>query len=177
MRQSIEVMSLTTEKEEFIEDVGIFFVEMHLPRIAGKILGFLLISSPSYQTAGQLMTATGGSKGSISTMTRFLMQNDFIEMIGIPGKRDIYYQIKAHSAGQWLIVRVSFIKTLHRLADRALKLSSRDNFKQLQWLQDVHDLNAFFEREFPVMMERWMNERESTHSEILEKLSVISFQE
>jgi DNA-binding transcriptional regulator GbsR (MarR family) len=177
MRQSIEVMPLTIEQEGFIEDVGIFFVEMHLPRIAGKILGYLLISSPSYQTAGQLMAATGGSKGSISTMTRFLMQNDFIEMIGIPGKRDTYYQIKAHSAGQWLIARVSFIKTLHGLADRALKLSSKENLKQLQWLQDVHDINAFFEREFPVMMEKWMKERKSTHSEILEKLTVIGFQE
>jgi DNA-binding transcriptional regulator GbsR (MarR family) len=132
---------------------------MRLPRIAGKILGYLLISSPSYQTASQILAATGGSKGSISTMTRYLIQNDFIELTGIPGERGTFYQIKANSAAQWLIARTSFIKALHGLADRALEMSAKDNPRQLQWLQDVHDLNAFLEREFPVLMERWMKEK------------------
>lgn len=170
MHSESETIVLNPEQKSFIEDVGVFFVGLHIPRIAGKILGYLLISTPSYQTAGQMLTAIGGSKGSISTMTRFLMQNDFIELVGIPGKRDNFYQIKANSVTQWLLARVSFINTLHELADRALQLSSKDDPRQLQWLQDVHDLNAFFQRELPILMERWMKEKHDNSEKLSNSL-------
>jgi len=38
------------EKLHFIEDIGLFFEQLGLPRMAGRILGVLLISDPPAQS-------------------------------------------------------------------------------------------------------------------------------
>jgi len=60
------------EEKRFVEEVGIFFEQSSLPRMAGRILGWLMISNPPHQTTGELTQALLASKGSISTMTRLL---------------------------------------------------------------------------------------------------------
>ena len=39
---------LPIEEIHFIEDIGLYFEQMGLPRMAGRILGALLISDPAF---------------------------------------------------------------------------------------------------------------------------------
>ena len=63
-------------RQEFAEDFGILFESMGFPCMAGRIWGWLLTSDPPHQTAAEIAEGVGASRGSISTMTAHLMQND-----------------------------------------------------------------------------------------------------
>ena len=67
------------EEKHFVEEVGLFFEQSGMPRMAGRILGWLLISDPSHQTTSELAEVLLASKGSISTMTRLLIRIGLIE--------------------------------------------------------------------------------------------------
>ncbi|HYF62461.1 MAG TPA: MarR family transcriptional regulator, partial [Herpetosiphonaceae bacterium] len=84
------------EQMEFVERVALTYERSGLPRIAGRILGWLLICDPPAQTAGELAAALGASKGSISTMTRMLVSMGLIEHTSKRGDRRDYFHIPAH---------------------------------------------------------------------------------
>jgi len=142
-------------KKLFIEEVGTLFEIFNLPRMAGRILGWLLVCVPQYQTANELILAVGGSKGSISSMTRLLMQVGLVERIGRPRMRGSYFQIKQDSWTELLRNRLGFLKAMRELADKGLDLMKDEGAKHRQRLQEIHDLYAFLENEVPMLFERW----------------------
>jgi len=83
------------EEKHFIEDVGLLFEESGHPRMAGRILGCLLISEQPHLSSTEIAEMLQASKGSLSTMTRFLLQMGLIERVGLPGRRRDYFQIKS----------------------------------------------------------------------------------
>jgi DNA-binding transcriptional regulator GbsR (MarR family) len=143
------------DKKLFIEDVGMLFEVFNLPRMAGRILGCLLVCNPAEQTASELMTVIGGSKGSISTMTQLLMHSGLVERTGIPGKKGTYYRIKPGSWIELLRNRMGFLRAMRELAARGLALMKDEDAQQCQRLQEIYDLYAFLENEIPVLFERW----------------------
>ena len=56
----------SAKKRRLIEDFGILFEGGGLPRMSGRVFGWLLISSPQHQTAGEIAAGVGASKGSMS---------------------------------------------------------------------------------------------------------------
>ena len=110
------VEHLQAEKQHFVEEVAVIFEEIGLTSMAGRILGWLLISNHPYQSADELADALQASKGSISTMTRLLIQLDLIERIGFPGDRRDYFRMKPDVWAQLLRARLSQVTDLHQLA-------------------------------------------------------------
>jgi DNA-binding transcriptional regulator GbsR (MarR family) len=147
------------EEQQYIQDVGILFEEFNLPRIAGRILGYLLICDPPYQTAGELLTATGGSKGSISSMTKLLIHTGSIERTSVIGKRGTYYRIKSGSLTDLLTMRMFFLKSMRQLAEKGLNIIGDTSTLQYKRLKEIRDLYAFFENEWPALLERWEKKR------------------
>jgi len=143
------------EMKQFIEDVGILYGEMGFPRMAGRILGWLLLCEPPHQSAEQLATVVEASKGSISSMTRLLIQMGMVEKIGIPGKRDTYYRIRSGSWSELLRNHLTSIAAMRKLADRGLELISSRSQGSRQRLQDLRDFHAFLEREIPSLLDRY----------------------
>ena len=72
---------------QFVEQAGLLFEGLGVPRMAGRILGWLLICDPPYQSMGDLVEALQASKSSISTMLRLLAQSGLIERTSLPGQR------------------------------------------------------------------------------------------
>jgi DNA-binding transcriptional regulator GbsR (MarR family) len=128
--------------------------------MAGRILGWLLICNPPHQSADELAEALRASKGSISTMTRLLMQLDLVEKIGFPGERRDYFRMKPGVWAQLLQDKMSQITDLHQLAERGLALVEGDAPELHQRLRDMHDLYAYIETELPMLIERWERERQ-----------------
>jgi DNA-binding transcriptional regulator GbsR (MarR family) len=156
------------EEKRFVEEVGIVSEQTGLPRMAGRILGWLLISEPPHQSTTQLAEALMASKASISTATRLLIQVGLIERLSIPGVRHDYFRIRS-DAWQHMIKRglEDEIKMFRQLAERGLEVLSekasltRPNQK---WLEEMRDVYSFLEREFPLLLERL--EQEHRRSEL-----------
>src|SRR5512142_1168024 len=74
---------------EWVERLSMMLERDGLPRMAGRIFGWLLVCDPAEQTMEELGAALGGSKASMSTMTRLLAQAELVERARLPGeKRD-----------------------------------------------------------------------------------------
>jgi DNA-binding transcriptional regulator GbsR (MarR family) len=155
---------LQVEKQHFVEDVAVVFEEIGLTRMAGRILGWLLISIPPHQSADELAEALQASKGSISTMTRLLIQLDLIERTGIPGDRRDYFRMKPDVWAQLLQARMSQVTDLHQLAEEGLELLEAEPPELRQRIQDMHDLYSYVETELPILIERWEQKRATGES-------------
>lgn len=147
------------EKTHFVEEVGLMFELVGLSRMAGRIFGWLLISDPPQQSSAELAEVLQASKGSISSMTRLLIQLSLIERTTLPGDRRDYFQIKPHAWKHMTDQRMSQIIAFRKLAERGLTLIQNEPASLQQRLQEMRDIHSFWERELPLLNERWEQEQ------------------
>jgi DNA-binding transcriptional regulator GbsR (MarR family) len=150
-----------SEQQQFIEAVGLSFEQAGLPRMAGRILGWLLICDPPHQSPGELAEVLQASKGSISSMTRLLEQLGLIDRLSLPGERRDYFRIRNESWTALFRRRMELVSNFRQLADRGLALLSEQTPEQRRRLEEMRDMYAFFEYEVPRLLERWEHERRS----------------
>ncbi|WAL62432.1 GbsR/MarR family transcriptional regulator [Thermocoleostomius sinensis] len=148
------------ERTHFVEEVGLMFELVGFPRMSGRIFGWLLISDPPQQSTGELAAGLQASKGSISTMTRLLIQIGLIERVSIPGERRDYFQIKPHAWSQLTKQRIAQITSFRQLAEKGLSLLEDSPPPLQERLQEMRDIHAFWERELPLLDQRWELEQQ-----------------
>ena len=148
-------------EHDFAEELGLLFEQSGAPRMMGRVVGWLLICDPPRQTAADLARALHASAGSISTTTRQLIQGNLIEKVAVRGDRRAWYQI---SEGAWtrsLQSKTMAFKLLRELAERGLSLLDHAPPTRRVRLAEMRDLHAFFEREFPRLIDQFHAEREA----------------
>jgi len=146
---------------QFVEEVGMAFEQTGLPRMAGRIFGWLLIADPPHQSPDELAKALLASKGSISSMTRLLIQTGLIERFTMPGVRHDYFRVQEDACRRMIGHGVEDeIKMMRRLAHHGLELLG-DKKRTLKWLKEMEEWYAFLEREFPALLDRWAREKKS----------------
>ena len=143
------------DTQHFVEEVGLFFEQVGLPRMPGKILGWLLIADPPQQSMPDLVDALQASKSSISTSTRLLIQGNLVQRISLPGKRRDYYQIQDNVWITAMNQRNQFVTAFRELAERGLLLLADEPEERQVRLKQMRDFYAFFEREMPKLLEKW----------------------
>jgi|OpeIllAssembly_1097287.scaffolds.fasta_scaffold100586_2 DNA-binding transcriptional regulator GbsR (MarR family) len=149
-------------KLHYAEDFGLAFEKEGLPRMAGRIFGWMLVAESPHQSLQELAEVLRASKGSISNMTRYLMQLDAIERVALPGQRRDYVEIKA---GAWLFMPSQWSETItsiRELAERGLELLEGKTSESRERLEEIRDLYAFLEEEFPSLLERWERKRKAS---------------
>ncbi|RPI34933.1 MAG: MarR family transcriptional regulator [Chloroflexota bacterium] len=153
------------EEKHFIEDIGLFFEQMGMPRIAGRMLGFLLISDPEAQSITNITQALKASKSSISVMARFLVENGLIERVASPMPRRDYYRFKS---GGWILYMrqwLGLMSELHEIAERGLALTEGKPDPLRERLLEAHDLFSLMEERMPALLETLEKERGERHLE------------
>jgi len=146
----------TNREKDFIEQAGIVFEQTGLPRMSGRIFGRLLIANPPYQTLNELAEALMASKGSISSMTRLLIQIGLIERFTIPGERRCCLRLRTDSLRNTIQRGLEDeIKMFRQLAENGLELLADNAPPARTWLEEMHDTYTFLEREFPALLERY----------------------
>ena len=145
----------------YVEDWGVLFEQSGMPRMTGRVLGWLLICDPPHQTAAELAEALQASKGSISTTTALLERVGIIERFGLPGERSSYFRVQPDAFTRTVRHKLAAIAAWRDLAERGLKLlqQKRAGRATTKRLRDIHGLYAFMEREYPALIERWERER------------------
>ncbi len=78
--------------EQFVERMGLMMEADGLPRIAGRIFGFLLVHAGAF-SLDDLAERLRVSKASVSTNARLLEQVGIVERTAAPGDRRDYYQV------------------------------------------------------------------------------------
>ena len=165
MQTFISTSSLQTSSNvhEFVEELGLSFEGMGLPRMAGRIFGWLLLSDPPHQSPSELAEVLQASKGSISTMTRLLVQIGLIERISLPGQRRDYFRIKPNAWSEISKQRLAQISAFRQLAERGLQILEAEDPLLRQRLEEMRDIHALLEHELPRMTALWQQQRHSSH--------------
>ncbi|HEU0090391.1 MAG TPA: MarR family transcriptional regulator [Pseudonocardiaceae bacterium] len=143
------------ELVSFADTIGLFYEDLGLPRAWGRVLGWLLVCEPDYQSAEDLAAALHASRGSISMATRSLVRAGSVERHTKRGDRRTYYRIRP---GAWINVFEQHIQTTRRLRELArqgLALLNGDSPKRGRRLQELQDLATFYERESLALLAEW----------------------
>ena len=107
---------------ELCEAFGRMFESSGNTRIAGRLVGWLLVCDPPEQTPAQLVEALGISKASVSTELRRLEQLGVIERTTLPGDRRSYWRISVYAWPELMERRMRLIDRFVELADQGLAL-------------------------------------------------------
>ncbi len=149
--------------ERFVEEIGLVFDSMHLPRMAGRVLGAILLGPADGPTAGDLAETLGASKGSISNMTQLLIHYRFVDRTVRSGDRRDRFVIRSGAWARMMLWRLELLQRLQELAGDGLELLGPDGNPEP--LQEVRDMYAFLERELPKLFDRWEVERRTIRKE------------
>src|SRR5512140_374200 len=110
------------ELREWVEQLAILLERDGLPRMAGRVFGWLLVCEPAEQGSEELARAVQGSKASMSTMTRLLVQSGLVEKVRQPGARRDAFRVRP---GQWQQLwrsRMQMVFEVTALVERGLGL-------------------------------------------------------
>ena len=106
---------------DWIERVANFFVLQNgLPAITGRALGWLLISDPAEQSAGDIAKAIGASRASLTTTIRVLITFGFVRRITRPGTRTTFYRIDDDAWERVIRLRIAALTSFSQLTDEAI---------------------------------------------------------
>ncbi len=160
-----EVTLSVKNMHEYVESFGLYWEQAGLPRMAGRILSWLLICDPPHQTMHQLTEALQASKSSISTGTRMLIHMGIIERLSIPGQRRDHYRVVPDSWSHIMEEKAKKQFTeLRRLSERGLALLEGASPARRQRLEEMRDYYVFMEREFPLILDHWRAHRSTVEA-------------
>jgi len=128
--------------EEFVEQLGLIAQADGLPRIAGRILGLMVIHAGpfSFSDLGVLLKV---SRGSISTNTRVLENLGVIERTTRPGDRQDYFRLHENPYVELMRgLQNRMKKARHVVADTREKLPVSDKAMQKR----LADLGDFYQQ-------------------------------
>jgi DNA-binding transcriptional regulator GbsR (MarR family) len=154
-------MDETSRLHDFADEIGLFFEDNGLPRMSGRVLGWLLVCDPPHQSAEELAAALRASRSSISMAMQLLQTNGAVERYAVPGSRRTYYRL---TPGFWLREaedKAALAARWRKLADRGLGLLTDRSAESRQRLQEMRDMYAFFEDEYARMRDAWYERQES----------------
>jgi DNA-binding transcriptional regulator GbsR (MarR family) len=143
------------EQLEFVEQIGLILEENDQPRIAGRIIGWLLICDPPHQSFDDLVGVLQVSKGSVSNMTRLMLQSGLIERVSLPGDRKTYFKIRNDA---WKRTLERQLRLAHRLADAAgdgLDLMEEESLCCRERLEQLRDFMGFSARKIEEQIEEY----------------------
>lgn len=144
-----------TEKDQYIEQVGLFYEKYGLPKMAGRILGYLIASSTENNSFDDLMNALQASKGSISGNLKLLTNQKMIEKHMVTGIRQSYYRIATNSLNNMIASKVTSIGLFKDIIAKGIALNDNDESWVKNELKSIHSYYEFLENEIPKLRLKW----------------------
>lgn len=145
----------TEQQQQFVEECGLYFEGVGLTRMAGRIIGWLLICDPPHQTQSDLVAALQASKSSISVALKQLTTLYLVERFALPGDRQDYYRTTKDLWSRSFRERMHQLRELRALAERGLDLLQAEPEERRRRLAFMRDMNAFMETAFPKLLDEW----------------------
>lgn len=149
----------TRSELTFVEEVAVAFEQGGLPRMAGRIIGWLLICDPPEQTSDQLARVLQASKGSISSSTRLLVPSGLVERMSRPGERRDYFRLRNEAWAELVRARLDQVTSFRELTQRGLALLADDAAARRARLEDVSSFYTWLDARLAELWTAWDEER------------------
>lgn len=141
------------DEDSFIEMMA-RVVGTGMPPMAGRIWAYLLICEPAERTAAEIAERLQASRGSVSGMARLLEQVGLVRRRTRPGDRREHFYVPTDAAKRVMDSSLATLRTSREILDAGLALVADRPPESQARLRDLRDVYAFFEREWPALLER-----------------------
>ncbi len=149
----------TYSEAHFVEELGLLFGDVGKPRMMGRMMAWLLVCDPPWQSAGQLVQALQASKATVSTLSRDLIELGMVERVARRGDRKTYYRVRAEGFARLAERDLASISQFSAALCRAMEHMEERAPDRTERLREVHAFYEFLEAEVPALLERWERRR------------------
>lgn len=146
-----------------VEEIAVLFEAEGLPRMTGRVIGYMMVCEPAHQSSSDLAEGLNASRGAISTATRSLVAAGFIQRRKVPGERSLYFELLPETVDRLLHSAVARLRVSRELMARGLELLDKGGADSSR-LAAFHELYSFMEVEFPKFIARWDDKRREESS-------------
>lgn len=154
---------LTTRQREFIEALGVYFARYGLPRLAGRLLGLLMLVERPL-TLDDMAQALLVSRASISNNIRLALTFGYVNHVGVPGDRRDFYSFSDTLWERRNQINIEAAKRTHGMAMTGLAALTPDDLRARERLEVMLDFSDFLLEESEAMAERWRQRQRARHT-------------
>ncbi len=154
----------TEEERRFAEELGSYWEDAGGTRMAGRVLGALLLADPPEMSSAELVGFLGISAGSVSTATRELIRPGLAERVRVPGDRQDYFRATMGGSAlpQIIRTRIELTRRWEQLMDRGKELAEHKDPAVRRHLEEIREFYEFLEAEQRAILDRWEQRRRQT---------------
>jgi DNA-binding transcriptional regulator GbsR (MarR family) len=138
----------------FVDATGELWSKSYgLPRMTGRVLGWLLVCDPPEQTAAQLAEALDASKGSISGATRSLVRAGLVERLHVRGQRADRFRIRPEAWDEQ--IRDQGVGEARALVAQGLEALAGASRARRARLEELDMFYAWWQSRIPALAAEW----------------------
>ncbi len=141
--------------KRWVQETALLFESAGLPRMAGRVLAYLLVAEPPEKSAREISEALSASKGALSPALNLLVRLHLAERLRRPGERADRYAVRPGAWKRLLMEKARALALYREQAEKGLALVGEERGVRLR---EMRDLYAFFERELPKLLEKFAEE-------------------
>lgn len=149
---------MTDGAREFIERMGLVAEEQGIPRIGGRMLGYLLLQKEQ-KSLEQIAEDLQVSKASVSLNARCLERLGVVEKVSSPGDRRDYYRIVERPWERIYAAAQEQIQRTHDVLELGVRLLGEEEDTGRRRVQEWQWFYAFVLDDFRSKVERWLEYR------------------
>ena len=155
-------MASTDPLSDVIEQTGVWFSSLGVPRSAGQMFGYLLACDPEERSAAEIAADIGMSRASVSSSARLLQSMNAVEERHRVGDRRTYYRMRRD---WWIKVATAKLSGFEQLADMARRTRAAGGLTRTDGLDELIEFSEFWAAEIPKLVERWKRRHETEKEE------------
>jgi DNA-binding MarR family transcriptional regulator len=159
-----EPAAYSEDERGFSDELGFFWEDAGGTRMAGRVLGALLLADPPEMSSSELAEFLGVSPGSVSTATRELVRPGLARRVRVPGRRQDYFRatMGASVLPQIIRTRMELTRRYAQLMRRGEDLAEGKDPAVGRQLGEIREFYEFLETEQGAILERWEERRRKT---------------
>jgi DNA-binding MarR family transcriptional regulator len=151
---------MTDDEWAFVEALEQHMVRRGMPRMPARVWAWLLICDPAEQTADQLAEALHASRGAISGAVRDLSTLGIVRRSRPKGQRREEFSVQVGSVRRLIAGMEAVLRDGRVIADEGLAVIAGRPPQSQARLQEFRDVYAYYEQEWPTVVERYLRSRE-----------------
>lgn len=146
---------MTDDEAWFVDALAHHLYSRGMPPMAARMWSWLTICEPPEQTAAQLAEELHASRGAISSAARHLADARLIRRSRRRGDRSDYFSAPPAMIRTLLANVEALLRQGRQIADEGLALFADRSAESRARLQEIRDVYAFYEREWPSVTKRY----------------------
>src|SRR4029453_2520984 len=149
-------VSMISDERHFSDELGNFWEDAGGSRMAGRVLGAVLLAQPREMSSSDLAALLGISAASVSTATRELIRPGLARRIRVPGRREDHFvaTMGANMTG-FITSRLALAQRWMELMLRGEELAEGKDPAIRAQLEEIRSFYEFLVEEQGAMLARW----------------------